>query len=60
MKYYSVSKDDGSKREITREKALEYLKLNYVENICTYDEMLEMENVYPCMFSIIEVRGENE
>lgn len=60
MKYYLISKVDGSRVEITHERALEYLKSNYVENICTYEEMLEMENVYPCMTCIIEVRSGNE
>lgn len=56
MIYTRISKTDGSRREITREEAKEYLSSNYDENVCTYDEMLDMENTYPCMFSIIEVR----
>lgn len=58
MVYIHISKTDGSRREITREEAKEYLSSNYDENVCTYDEMLDMENTYPCMFSIIEVRKE--
>ena len=56
MVYIHISKADGSRREITREEAKDYLSSNYDENVCTYEEMLDMENTYPCMFSIIEVR----
>ena len=58
MKYFSIKKSDGSKREISREEAKDYLKANYVERVCTFDEMLDIENTYPCLFSIIEVKAE--
>lgn len=58
MKYFAVSKRDGCSREISREEAKDYLKANYDERVCTYDEMLEMENSYPCRFSVIEVKAE--
>lgn len=58
MKYFAIRKKDGLKTEISREKAKDYLKANYVERVCTFDEMLDMENTYPCLFSIIEVKAE--
>lgn len=55
MKYYITRRKDGMKREITKEEAREYLKSNYIEGVSTFSEMLETENIYPCMFSILEV-----
>ena len=58
MKYFATRKSDGYSREISREEAKNYLKNNYVERECTFDEMLNIENIYPCIFSTIEVKAE--
>lgn len=58
MKYFAVRKSDGYRKEISREEAKDYLRANYVERVCTFDEMLDLENTYPCMFSTIEVKAE--
>ena len=51
MKYYSISKDDGERKEITRERAKHLMDGSY-RNI---DEMLDTEQLIPLMFSYIEV-----
>lgn len=58
MKYFTISKENGARREITHEEAKRYLASNYVERVCTFDEMLSHEGNIPCLFSIIEVKAE--
>ena len=58
MKYIATRKSDGYSREISREEAKSYLEANYSERVCTFDEMLNMENIYPCRVIVIEVKGE--
>lgn len=60
MKYYAISKENGARREITHEEARRYLSSNYVERVCTFDDMLSQEANIPCLFSIIEVRKDGE
>ena len=56
MKYYYLRKEPFAKRkEITKEEAKEILKINYSENVCSYEEMLEMVNTYPCRHCYIIV-----
>lgn len=54
MKYFRVSKADGQRTEITRERAYELMDGSY-RNI---DEILDIETTIPLMFCYIEVVGE--
>lgn len=60
MTYFKIDKVDHSITQITHEQAVELLKMDYSEKVCTYDEMLEMacdKYAIPLLFNYIEVRG---
>lgn len=55
MKYFLYSPITETRKEISKDDALTMLKKCYAENVCTYDEMLNMVNTYPCGYRQIEV-----
>lgn len=58
MKYYITSKIDNKKIEVTRNEALDFLQKNYTENVCSFSDMLNSENIYPGSFTFLEVKEE--
>ena len=58
MKYFSVSKMDGIRTEITRDQALDRLLGSYQDNEVTR-EMLNYPQTIPLMFSYLEVVEDN-
>ena len=58
MKYFSVSKMDGIRTEITRDQALDRLLGSYQDNEMTR-EMLNTPQKIPLMFSYLEVVEDN-
>ena len=55
MKYLRVDKVDGKTYELDYESAKDLLSRNYVERVCTFDEMLSMPNEIPCMYCTLIV-----
>lgn len=51
MKYYKVSKVDGTKTKISKKEAKRLLEGNYRD----IDSMLKVEQIIPLMYSNIEV-----
>lgn len=53
MKIIKVSVE--GEEEISREQAKELLSRNYIENECTFDEMLEQNEYIRCMFCELHI-----
>lgn len=58
MRYFKISKADGSRKELTHEQAKELLSTGYTEVITTYDDMLSYEGAIPFKFCILEIKAE--
>ena len=54
MKYFSVSKMDGIRTEITRDQALDRLLGSYQDNAMTRD-VLNYPQTIPLMFSYLDI-----
>lgn len=55
MRYLRVEKTDRRTYFLERHEALDLLSRNYTENVCSFDEMLNTPNEYPCMYCTLIV-----
>ena len=55
MKYFSISKFNGERKEVSYERAKEIISADYVERVCTYDDLLSQPGAIPCRFYNVEI-----
>ena len=55
MRYFEVNMATGEKKEITKEQAKEIVSIYYVENECTYEELISYPGFIRGAYRSVEI-----